>query len=59
MITMSELSELFGWISVINILYLLLATSIVKFMRSSITSIHSNLFGLGEEALKVKYSFTY
>ncbi|GEM_PF-4251681 len=33
MITLSQLTELLGWASVINISYLLLATTIIVFMR--------------------------
>ena len=55
MMTVSELTELLGWISVINIFYLLLATLIVKFMRGVILSIHSHMFNLDEETLSAKY----
>ena len=53
--TISQITELLGWASVINIGYLLLATIMLIFMRGSIVSIHSKLFDLDKKALNVKY----
>jgi hypothetical protein len=55
MITISQLTELLGWSSLINLAYLLLATSIIKFNRGWISSIHIKLFALDETELKSKY----
>ena len=55
MITISQLTELLGWASVINIAYLLLATLILVFMRGIMSSIHSKMFDLDEKELSSKY----
>jgi len=55
MITISQLTELLGWASVINIAYLLLATLILIFMRGRISSIHSKMLDLDEKELSSKY----
>ncbi len=55
MITISQLTELLGWASVINIVYLLLATVILMFMRGTISSIHSKMFDLEKKELGSKY----
>ena len=55
MITISQLTELLGWASVINIAYLLLATFILMFMRGTISSIHSKMLDIDEKELSSKY----
>ena len=55
MITLSQLTELLGWASVINIAYLILATLIITFMKSSISSIYLKLFDLDKQTLNSKY----
>ncbi len=55
MITLSQLTELLGWATVINIAYLLLATLILVFMRGTISSIHSRMFDIDEKKLSSKY----
>ena len=55
MITISQLTELLGWASVINIAYLLLATLILVFMRGTISSIHSKMLDIDEKELSSKY----
>jgi len=55
MITLSQLTELLGWASVINISYLLLATIIIVFMRGAISSIHSKMFRIDGNELDSKY----
>ena len=55
MITISQLTELLGWASVINIAYLFLATLILIFMRGTISSIHSKMLDLDEKELSSKY----
>jgi hypothetical protein len=46
---------LLGWASIINIAYLLLATTMLVFMRGLIFSIHQKMFGVDEKDLSVKY----
>jgi hypothetical protein len=55
MITTSQLTELLGWASVINIGYLFLATLILMFMRGTVSSIHSKMFDIDEKDLSSKY----
>ena len=55
MMTISQLTELLGWASIINVGYLLLASIILMFMRGTITSIHSKMFGIDEKELSAKY----
>jgi hypothetical protein len=55
MMTISQLTELLGWASVINIAYLLLATIILMFMRGTISSIHGKMFDIDEKELSSKY----
>jgi len=55
MITLSQLTELLGWASIINISYLLLATIIIVFMRGAISSVHSKMFRVEGKELDSKY----
>jgi len=55
MITISQLTALLGWASVINVGYLLLATIILMFMRGTVSSIHSKMFDVDEKELSSKY----
>jgi hypothetical protein len=55
MITLSQLTELLGWASIINIAYLLFATIIIAFMKGAISSIHSKMFRVDEKELDSKY----
>ena len=55
MITISQLTELLGWASIINIGYLFLATIILMFMRGTVSSIHSKMFDIDEKELSSKY----
>jgi len=55
MITISQLTELLGWASVINVGYLFLATLILMFMRGTVSSIHSKIFDIDEKELSSKY----
>jgi hypothetical protein len=55
MITTSQLTELLGWASVINIGYLFLTTLILMFMRGTVSSIHSKMFDIDEKELSSKY----
>lgn len=55
MSTLSQLTTLLGWASLINIGYLLLSTFILIFMHGWITAIHSKLFRLNAKVLELKY----
>ena len=55
MITISQLTELLGWASVINIGYLFIASIILMFMRAAVSSIHSKMFNIDEKELSSKY----
>jgi Family of unknown function (DUF6868) len=55
MITISQLTELLGWASVINVAYLLLATVILMFMRETISSVHSKMLDIDKKELSSKY----
>lgn len=58
MITLSQLTELLGWASIINIAFLTLATLGIILMREKISSIHSKMFGIDKEDLSKIY-FNY
>lgn len=58
MITLSELTELLGWASVINIGVLLFTSIMLVLMRPFITSLHSKMFGVPEKDLAITY-FSY
>ncbi len=55
MITMAQLTELFGWAAVLNIAYLLLATFTVMFMKGTLASIHSKMFDVDKIELSTRY----
>lgn len=55
MITITQLTELLGWASVINIGYLFLASIILMLMRGTIASIHSKMFDIDEKQLNSTY----
>ena len=55
MITLSQLTELLGWASVINIGYLFLASIILMLMSGTVSSIHSKMFNIDEKELRSKY----
>ena len=56
--TLSQLTELLGWASIINISFLALATIIIVLMREKISSIHGKMFGINTEDLPQNY-FNY
>lgn len=58
MIAISQLTELLGWASAINIGFLIFATILLVTLRSSIASMHSKLFGIPEDELSNLY-FNY
>ncbi|MBT5912193.1 MAG: hypothetical protein HOH59_05255 [Rhodospirillaceae bacterium] len=53
--TIETLTELLGWVSIINIAILLCSTLALISMRGFITKIHSSLFGLDEKDLGRAY----
>jgi hypothetical protein len=55
MMTIESLTELLGWASVINIGILVFSTLAVITVRTSITEIHSKIFGLDEKDLGRAY----
>lgn len=55
MITISQLTELLGWASVINIGYLLLASIMIIFMREALSSLHQKMFNIEEKEINSTY----
>ena len=55
MMTLSQLTELLGWASVINIGFLLITTILLIVMKSAVTSIHSKIFDVSENNLSLIY----
>ena len=55
MITLSQLTELLGWASVLNIVFLLLASLLLTTMKGSILPIHTRMFGVSEEDMSRAY----
>jgi hypothetical protein len=55
MITLSQLTEFFGWASVINLSYLVLASLVMAFMGDCLTSAHRKIFKLSVAQLETKY----
>ncbi|GAA6184856.1 hypothetical protein Q4574_02355 [Aliiglaciecola sp. 3_MG-2023] len=53
--TIIQITELFGWASIINLAYLLLATLIVTLMPDAIASIHSKVFKVEKSTLPPLY----
>ncbi|MFT7371721.1 MAG: hypothetical protein ACI9T9_000400 [Oleiphilaceae bacterium] len=53
--TLSQLTELLGWASILNIGMLLFASIILVLMKSFITSVHSKMFGVLESDLSIIY----
>jgi hypothetical protein len=53
--TIETLTELLGWASVLNIVVLMLSTTILVAMRGTIAKLHSQLFGLDEKDLGRAY----
>jgi len=55
MITVSQLTELLGWASILNVGVLLFAGIILILLRSFTASIHSKMFGIPEGELAIIY----
>lgn len=45
----------FGWMAVINIGYLTLATLVMLGMRTRMAGVHQRMFGISEQELKLAY----
>ncbi len=55
MFTIAELTEFFGWSTLINCAMFLLATVAVIGFRDTVASIHSKLFGIDPTQLPAAY----
>ena len=55
MFTISQLTELLGWVSILNIGMLIFASIAVVTMKSTITSMHSKMFAIPEQKLALIY----
>lgn len=55
MFTLSQLTEILGWASIINIAYLTLASLFVILAKDKLTTIHNKLFGMQGQDLTFKY----
>lgn len=53
--TINELTELFGWMSAINVALLLLTTLSLMLTRDWLARLHARLFGVDEQALARLY----
>ncbi|MGF1526185.1 MAG: DUF6868 family protein [Candidatus Competibacterales bacterium] len=53
--TTEQLSQLLGWMSLINLGVFLISTAVLIAARRTITGIHSRLFGLDEQDLGRAY----
>lgn len=55
MTDLSQITELLGWVALINIGYLCIATILLMFFRETISSMHSKIFKIDESELGAKY----
>ena len=55
MISLSQITEILGWASVLNMVFLLFAAISLVVMKSAIISIHSKMFGVPESDLTIIY----
>jgi len=53
--TRSQLTELLGWASVLNIGFLLFSTILLITMKPVIAKMHSKMFGISEDELSLIY----
>ena len=53
--SLTQLTELLGWVSVLNISVLILATVLLTGMKKTLLSIHSRMFGIPEGEIAVCY----
>ena len=55
MISLTQLTELLGWVSILNIGFLLFATIVLASAKSIIVAIHSKMFDIPKNELPVIY----
>jgi len=55
MMTLSQLTELLGWATVINLGFLIFTGILLVTMKSVISSIHSKIFGIPAKDLPLMY----
>ena len=55
MITLSQITEVLGWASVLNIGFLIVASILLIVTKPTIASIHSKMFGIPESDLPMVY----
>ena len=55
MITLSQLTELLGWASIINIAFLFVMFFALTVMKGTVTAIHSKMFGISKGELQLIY----
>jgi len=53
--TQAQLTEFFGWMTIINVSILLIATLLLLVARRWITDIHSRFSGVGVDQLTISY----
>ena len=58
MITLSQLTSLFGWASAINLCVLIVIALLLISFRQSVANIHGKMFNLDEKELSIAY-FNY
>ena len=58
MISLTQITELLGWASLLNVGFLIFASLLLVTMKSSIASLHSKMFGIPSDELPVIY-FNY
>lgn len=51
----NDLAAFFGWCTIINTVFLVLAAFSLIFFRSLILPLHSRMFGASEDALSIMY----
>ena len=55
MMTLSQLTELLGWVSLLNIGFLLFATIVLSLAKSFMVTVHSKMFAVPENELTLIY----
>ena len=55
MITLTQVTEMLGWASILNIGFLFFTTIMLITMKSLIVSMHSKMFGIPENELSLIY----
>lgn len=56
--TLSQITEFLGWISILNVAFLLIATILLVIARPWVAKIHSKIFAIPESELATIY-FNY